>query len=227
MRRRLLGGSGGSDEESGPPLRRAGADGSSQHSSTVLNGGMTTAAERASDQYRPYPLGDGLILRRARAADVPAIVELVAPMVDARILVPKERVDYFEGIHEFWLVLELQDDGSEVLAGCAACHLIWSDVAEVRTIATSPAYRGRGIGRTLVEQVLADARVLGAKRVFCLTFETDFFSSLGFEVIEGTPVAPEVYVELLHSRDEGTAEFLDLARVKPNTLGNSRMLRTL
>lgn len=194
---------------------------------TVLNGGMTTAEERAGDQYRAYPLGDGLILRRARATDVPRIVELVAPMVEARILVPKQQVDYYESIHEFWLVLEVHDDGSQTLAGCAACHLIWADVAEARTIATSAAYRGRGIGRALVEQVLADARALGAKQVFCLTFETDFFGSLGFEVIDGTPVAPEVYVELLHSRDEGTAEFLDLARVKPNTLGNARMLRTL
>jgi amino-acid N-acetyltransferase len=124
-------------------------------------------------------------------------------------------------------VFDQHSDGTQTLAGCAACHLIWSDVAEARTIATSPGYRGRGIGRLLVEQVIEDARVLGARRVFCLTFETDFFSSLGFEVIDGTPVAPEVYIELLHSRDEGTAEFLDLARVKPNTLGNSRMLLTL
>ncbi len=196
-------------------------------SATVLNGGMTSADERAREQYRAYPLDNGLILRRARAADVPRIVELVAPMVEDRILVPKEQVDYYESIHEFWLVVDQQEDGSEVLVGCAACHLIWSDVAEARTVATSPAYRGRGVGRILVEQVLADARAIGAKRVFCLTFETDFFLSLGFEVIDGTPVAPEVYVELLHSRDEGTAEFLDLARVKPNTLGNSRMLRTL
>lgn len=188
---------------------------------------MNSAAERAADQYREYPLGDGLVLRRARAADVPLIVDLVAPMVEARILVPKERVDYFESIHEFWLVFDVHEDGSETLAGCAACHLIWSDVAEARTVATSADYRGRGIGRILVQQVLADARELGAERVFCLTFETEFFQSLGFEVIEGTPVAPEVYLELLHSRDEGTAEFLDLARVKPNTLGNSRMLCTL
>lgn len=218
--------SGGSDISSGPPLCCARV-GVKRDMATVLNGGMTTAEERAGDQYRAYPLGNGLILRRARAADVPRIVELVAPMVEARILVPKQQVEYYESIHEFWLVLETHEDGTETLAGCAACHLIWSDVAEARTIATSAAYRGRGIGRTLVEQVLADARALGAKRVFCLTFETDFFGSLGFEVIDGTPVAPEVYMELLHSRDEGTAEFLDLARVKPNTLGNSRMLRAL
>ena len=62
-------------------------------------------------------------------------------------------------------------------------------------------------------------------RLFCLTFETAFFARHGFVEIEGTPVAPDVYAEMLRSHDEGVAEFLDLARVKPNTLGNSRMLR--
>jgi amino-acid N-acetyltransferase len=63
--------------------------------------------------------------------------------------------------------------------------------------------------------------------VFCLTFEVDFFRAHGFEAIEGTPVSPDVYAELLRSHDDGVAEFLDLARVKPNTLGNTRMLITL
>jgi amino-acid N-acetyltransferase len=65
------------------------------------------------------------------------------------------------------------------------------------------------------------------QRLFCLTFEVDFFRRHGFEPIEGRAVDPEVYAELLRSYDEGVAEFLDLERVKPNTLGNTRMLRQL
>ena len=57
-----------------------------------------------------------------------------------------------------------------------------------------------------------------------LTFETGFFGSFGFTEISGTPVPSDVYEELLRSYDEGVAEFLDLERVKPNTLGNVRML---
>ena len=71
------------------------------------------------------------------------------------------------------------------------------------------------------------ARLLGLSRLFCLTFETAFFTRHGFEPIEGQAVDPEVYAELLRSYDEGVAEFLDLERVKPNTLGNTRMLRVL
>ena len=71
------------------------------------------------------------------------------------------------------------------------------------------------------------ARDLGVKRVFCLTFETEFFAGRGFIEIDGTPVDHDVFEQLLQSYDEGVAEFLDLERVKPNTLGNRRMLLVL
>lgn len=68
---------------------------------------------------------------------------------------------------------------------------------------------------------------LGVAKVFCLTFETEFFGRHGFVEIEGTPVDHDVFEQLLRSYDEGVAEFLDLERVKPNTLGNHRMLLVL
>ena len=68
------------------------------------------------------------------------------------------------------------------------------------------------------------ARDLGVSRVFCLTFEVEFFTRHGFEPLAGSPVEADVYAQLLRSYDEGVAEFLDLDRVKPNTLGNTRML---
>ncbi|WP_428844231.1 amino-acid N-acetyltransferase [Brevibacterium celere] len=169
----------------------------------------------------------GLRLRRARTSDVKSIEALVAPLAEQRILLAKDTVTYYESLQEFWLVVDPQPDGTEVLAGCAALHVIWADLAEARTVATSPDYRGRGVGKALIRQLLADAQAIGVDRVFCLTFETGFFRSLGFEEIKGIPVSPEVYVELLHSADEGVAEFLDLARVKPNTLGNTRMIKYL
>jgi amino-acid N-acetyltransferase len=75
-----------------------------------------------------------------------------------------------------------------------------------------------------VEALLGSARELGVRRVFVLTFAVRFFAGHGFKQIDGSPVSHEVYEELLRSYDEGVAEFLDLDRVKPNTLGNTRML---
>lgn len=163
-----------------------------------------------------------VVVRRATARDVPRIRALVAPLSQQRVLVAKEAVAYYEALQEF-RVAEVDGD----LAGCGALHVMWEDLAEVRTLAVAPAHRGRGVGAALLARLLDDARELGMRRVFCLTFEVPFFTAHGFSVIDDTPVEPEVFAELLRSHDDGVAEFLDLARVKPNTLGNTRMLRIL
>jgi amino-acid N-acetyltransferase len=78
-----------------------------------------------------------------------------------------------------------------------------------------------------LEAIIKRAGEVGVEKLFCLTFQTEFFGAHGFEVIEGPPVNPTVYAELLRSYDAGVAEFLDLESVKPNTLGNTRMLKKL
>jgi amino-acid N-acetyltransferase len=162
-------------------------------------------------------------VRIARTSDVRAIRALVEPLAAARVLVAKDTVAYYEGLQQF-VVADGADGG---LAGCGALHVLWDDLAEVRTLAVADAYRGTGVGAALLAALVERARELGVNRLFCLTFEVRFFSRHGFRVIEGTPVTPDVYAELLRSYDEGVAEFLDLDRVKPNTLGNTRMLLEL
>lgn len=170
------------------------------------------------------PTGDpGYTLRRARTSDVPGISALVDEYARRRILLAKERVTLYESIQEFRVVVT---PGGQVVA-CGALHVLWEDLAEIRTIATHPDHQGRGLGHRVVDALVDQAHALGVRRLFCLTFEVDFFAAHGFEEIEGTPVTPEVYAELLRSMDEGVAEFLDLARVKPNTLGNRRMIHHL
>jgi len=150
------------------------------------------------------------------------IRQLVAPMTMNARIVAKDAVTYYETVHEFRVA---QVAGAVV--GCGALHVMWEDLAEVRTLVVDPAHHGVGAGSAILAELLDDARRIGVERVFCLTFETAFFLKHGFEVIEGQAVEPAVYVELLRSYDEGVAEFLDLERVKPNTLGNTRMLLTL
>jgi amino-acid N-acetyltransferase len=125
-------------------------------------------------------------------------------------------------VQEFVVAVE---DGQVV--GCGALHVLWEDLAEVRSVAITETLRGKGIGNQILENIIKRAYELGLSRIFCLTFETKFFGRHGFEEIQGTPVEPEVYVQLLKSYDSGVAEFLDLESVKPNTLGNTRMLKIL
>ncbi len=162
-------------------------------------------------------------VRRARTGDVRAIRRLIDANVASGRLLDKPTVTLYEDIQEF-LVAERADG---MITGCGAMHVLWEDLAEIRTVTVDASCRGHGVGRRLVDALVASAREVGVQRVFVLTFEVDFFARQGFEEIEGSPVSAEVYAELLRSYDEGVAEFLDLDSVKPNTLGNTRMLLRL
>jgi amino-acid N-acetyltransferase len=158
-------------------------------------------------------------VRRARTSDVAGVRRLVDTYSMDRRLLSKATVALYEDVVEFWVA---ECDGTVV--GCGALHVMWEDLAEIRTLAVDPALRGQKIGARIVTELLAEARRLGVRRVFVLTFEREFFARFGFAEIDGAPVPPEVYEQLLRSYDEGVAEFLDLDRVKPNILGNTRML---
>ena len=161
------------------------------------------------------------MVRRARTSDVPAIKQLVDTYA-GRILLEKNLVTLYEAVQEFWVA---EYEGHVV--GCGALHVLWSDLGEIRTVAVDPAMTGRGIGHAIVERLLEVARELQLERLFVLTFETEFFAKHGFTEIEGTPVTAEVFEEMCRSYDIGVAEFLDLSYIKPNILGNSRMLLVL
>ncbi|MGC4963802.1 amino-acid N-acetyltransferase [Gordonia sp. DT218] len=160
-------------------------------------------------------------IRRARTSDVPRIKELIDQYA-GRILLEKNLVTLYEAVQEFWVA-----DLDGVVVGCGALHVLWADLGEVRTVAVDTGYASRGVGHRIVARLMDMARELQLSRVFVLTFETSFFARHGFSEIDGTPVTREVFEEMCRSYDTGVAEFLDLSYVKPNTLGNTRMLATL
>ena len=172
------------------------------------------------------PVSEPLLaeVRRARTRDVPGIRALVDVYTGDRRLLEKATVTLYEDVQEFWVAVD-----EELVVGCGALHVLWEDLAEVRTLAVAPGLHGRGVGAALLERLMDNARELGVRRVFCLTFETGFFGRHGFVPLAGALGDPglldaTVRAELMRSCDEGVAEFLDLERVKPNTLGNTRML---
>jgi amino-acid N-acetyltransferase len=169
------------------------------------------------------PAEPRVTVRPARTCDVTEIRRLVDEYASRQILLDKPTVTLYEDVQEFLIA----EDAAGTAVGCGALHVIWEDLAEVRTLAVDPVARGTGAGHALLERLLDRARDLGVQRVFCLTFEVEFFTKHGFEELDGTPVEPKVYDELLRSYDEGVAEFLGLEHVKPNILGNTRMVLEL
>jgi amino-acid N-acetyltransferase len=162
-------------------------------------------------------------VRPAVTADVLAIRDLVENYAgDGPRLLRKNTVTLYEDVQEFY-VAEL--DGK--IVGCGALHVMWHDLGEIRTVAVDPAIKGQGVGSQIMNVLTKRATDLGLNKLFCLTFETKFFGGHGFSPIEESPVDASTYAELLLSGDQGVAEFLDLEHVKPNTLGNTRMLKNL
>ena len=161
-------------------------------------------------------------IRPARTSDIKGIRQLIDSYAPQGRLLSKETVTLYESVQEFTVAVE-----GDTVVGCGALHVLWEDLAEVRTVAVSEELRGKGVGHQILDAIIERAENIGVKRIFCLTFETKFFGEHGFEVIEGTPVEPEIYTELLRSYDAGVAEFLDLQSVNPKTLGNTRRLKKL
>lgn len=181
------------------------------------------SAERGVVGDAPKPAeGSTVVVRSATTADIRAIQAMLEPLVERRILLGKDLAVLYGAVQEFVVA---EHDGQ--LVGCGALHVMWEDIAEVRTLIVTDAWLNRGIGGAIVRELEARARELGVRRLFCLTFEVEFFSRHGFAPIGEQIVDADVYSQLLRSPDEGVAEFLDLAHVKPNTLGNTRMLKHL
>ena len=163
-----------------------------------------------------------VVIRPARTSDIKAIRKIIDTYSLQRRLLSKETVMLYEDVQEFFVA---EKEGA--IIGCGALHVLWEDLGEVRTVAVNEEFRGQKIGHQILTAIIERAQSLGLKRLFCLTFETGFFGKHGFTEIQGAPVEPDVYQQLLRSYDEGIAEFLDLESVKPNTLGNTRMLKIL
>ena len=161
-------------------------------------------------------------IRPAKTSDIKAIRAIIDTYSLQRRLLSKETVMLYEDVQEFFVA-----EKDNKVIGCGALHVLWEDHGEVRTVAVIEEFRGQNIGHQIMSAIIDRAQSLGLKRLFCLTFETGFFGKHGFTEIHGAPVEPEVYQQLLRSYDEGIAEFLDLESVKPNTLGNTRMLKIL
>ncbi|CAM5271979.1 N-acetylglutamate synthase OS=Streptomyces fumanus OX=67302 GN=GCM10018772_08850 PE=4 SV=1 [Streptomyces fumanus] len=159
-----------------------------------LHAGHRRAIASAHVSSAPEVTAKAITVRRARTRDVPAVRRLLDAYVRDGILLDKAMVTLYEDMQEFWVAE--RDDNAEVV-GCGALHVMWEDLAEVRTLAVKPGLKGAGVGHQLLDKLLETARWLGVRRVFCLTFEVDFFAKHGFVEIGETPVDTNVYAELL------------------------------
>jgi amino-acid N-acetyltransferase len=130
--------------------------------------------------------------RKARIADVPGMQKLINDHAEQGKMLPRPLSELYENLRDFWV---LEQDGTVV--GCCALHINWDDLAEIRSLAVSEEYQGRGAGRALVHACVADARGMGLRRVFALTREPDFFHHLGFQITGVAELPRKVWGECI------------------------------
>ncbi len=133
------------------------------------------------------------MVRKAKVSDAPNIYSLINEYAKEGIVLPKSLNSIYENIRDFWVY----EEEGEIL-GCVALHVVWEDLAEIRSLAVDKAHKGLGIGAKLVEACLEEARQMGIKRVFSLTYVKDFFERFGFSEIDKSMLPHKVWGECIN-----------------------------
>ncbi len=134
------------------------------------------------------------MIRKARIADVVQIQKMLRDYADSGKLLARSLSDLYTTLRD--IVVFENDEGQ--VAGCCSLHIVWEDLAEIRSLAVLESHHGRGIGRKLVEACIAEANALGICRLFTLTYEVGFFESLGFSLIDKNMFPQKVWADCLH-----------------------------
>lgn len=133
------------------------------------------------------------MIRKARMSDVKAIHQLIAEYARKGDMLPRSLGDIYENLRDYFV---FEEDGGE-LVGSAAIHIMWEDLAEVRSLAVREGKMRRGVGTQLVESCISEAIVLGIGRVFALTYKPEFFEKLGFRVVDKAELPQKIWTDCL------------------------------
>jgi len=118
-------------------------------------------------------------IRKARIGDVDRIHALVSVHANRHLMLPRSRSELYESLRDYF-VAEAADG---TVVACGGLEISWADLAEIKSLAVDEAHQGCGFGRQIAEACLQEARELGIRRVFVLTYQVAFFEKLGFEQI--------------------------------------------
>jgi len=128
------------------------------------------------------------MLRKAQIQDVKDIQKLLTHFASRGDMLSRSLSELYEAIRDFYIC---EDDGR--LIGTAALHIVWEDLAEIRSVAVAEDTGRRGVGTQLVQACIDEAKVLGLKRLFCLTYKPDFFGRFGFRIVDKAELPHKVW----------------------------------
>lgn len=133
-----------------------------------------------------------LKIRKATVRDVKTIQSLINKFAAKEKMLPRALNDIYENLRDFFVC----DDSGETVAA-SALHIAWEDLAEIRSVVVSKAYQSQGIGKKLLAQCLKEAKSLGIKRVFALTYNLGFFAEMGFQEVDKNSLPHKIWGDCL------------------------------
>lgn len=135
-----------------------------------------------------------MLYRKATMADIPAMHSLIQNYAKEGIMLRRPIMMLYESVRDF--VVAVDDQGQ--IVGCGGLHILWSDLAEIRSLAVHPDCKGQGVGRGVVEYLLEDGQTLGLGRIFALTYQQTFFEKCGFHVVLKETLPQKVWKECVY-----------------------------
>ena len=131
-------------------------------------------------------------IEKAKIQDVPQMHKLINQFADRGDMLPRPLSELYETVRDFFVIRR-----GEQVSACAALHVCWSDVAEIRSVAVTEGSQKQGLGDLLIEACLQEAGALGMDNVFCFTYKPDFFKHHGFVVIDKMELPRKVWTDCL------------------------------
>jgi amino-acid N-acetyltransferase len=128
------------------------------------------------------------MLRKAQIQDVKEIQKLLTHFANRGDMLSRSLSELYEAIRDFYIC---EDEGR--LIGTAALHIVWEDLAEIRSVAVAENAGRKGAGTQLVQACIDEAREIGLKRLFCLTYKPDFFGRFGFRIVDKAELPHKVW----------------------------------
>lgn len=133
-----------------------------------------------------------MVIRKAKLSDVKYIYKLIIHFSKKGDVIPRPLSELYEKVRDFFVC-----EDKDLIVGASALHIIWEDLAEIRSLVVSEEYQGKGIGARLVEACLEEARGLEIPRVFVLTTSPEFFKKLGFKEINKQELPQKVWADCI------------------------------
>ena len=133
------------------------------------------------------------MIRKARMGDVKAIQTLIGEYARKGDMLPRSLSSIYENLRDYFVF----ENGDGEVIGSAAIHIMWEDLAEVRSLAVREGEMRQGIGTKLVEACISEAIVLGITRIFALTYRPDFFRRLGFREVDKSELPHKIWSDCL------------------------------